>query len=65
MNFLAHLYLSGKDKSGVLVGNFIADQVKGKQLASFPKNMQRGIRLHRKIDEFTDSHEVTARCKKG
>ena len=34
MNFLAHLYLSGKDKSGVLVGNFIADQVKGKQLAS-------------------------------
>ena len=64
MNFLAHLYLSGKDKNGVLVGNFIADQVKGKQLASFPENMQRGIRLHRKIDEFTDSHEVTARCKK-
>lgn len=64
MNFLAHLYLSMDDKSGVLVGNFIADQVKGKQLDSFSDDMQKGIKLHRKIDEFTDHHEVTARCKK-
>ena len=29
MNFLAHLYLSGND-SDIMIGNFIADSVKGK-----------------------------------
>jgi acyl carrier protein phosphodiesterase len=57
MNFLAHLYLSGKEED-VIVGNFVADAVKGNSLHNFPEGMERGIRLHREIDHFTDQHQV-------
>ncbi len=55
MNYLAHLYLSGKDEH-TLVGNFIGDYVKGKNFKHYPDNIQFGILLHRRIDSFTDSH---------
>jgi acyl carrier protein phosphodiesterase len=52
MNYLAHAYLSfGFDD--VMVGNYIADTVKGKY-DRFPDDIQKGIRLHHLIDEFTD-----------
>lgn len=57
MNFLAHLYLS-KDNKNVLIGNFIADAVKGKQYLEYPIDIQQGIQLHRAIDTFTDSHPI-------
>ncbi len=57
MNFLAHLYLSG-DEEDVIVGNFVADAVKGNKLQGFPEGMERGIRLHREIDHYTDRHPV-------
>lgn len=57
MNFLAHLYLSGKEED-VIVGNFVADAVKGNALHRFPEGMERGIRLHREIDHYTDQHPV-------
>jgi acyl carrier protein phosphodiesterase len=57
MNFLAHLYLSGTEED-VIVGNFVADAVKGNSLHKFPEGMERGIRLHREIDHFTDQHPV-------
>lgn len=57
MNYLAHIFLSGDDPQ-VQVGNFIGDFVKGSQLNSYPERIRQGIRLHRKIDSFTDSHEV-------
>ena len=57
MNFLAHLYLSGKEED-VIVGNFVADAVKGNSLERFPEGMERGIRLHREIDNYTDQHPV-------
>ncbi len=57
MNFLAHAYLSfGQEE--ILVGNFIADFVRGKELEKYPKKVQFGIRLHRDIDNFTDSHSL-------
>ncbi|MEO5603626.1 MAG: ACP phosphodiesterase [Cyclobacteriaceae bacterium] len=63
MNFLAHAYLSGNDKK-ILVGNFIADFVKGKQaLNEFEKPIIKGIALHRAIDAFTDTHEVVRESK--
>lgn len=63
MNFLAHLYLSGEDQQ-VMLGNFIADFVKGKQaLEAFPPGIIRGIQLHRTIDAFTDSHTTVAVSK--
>lgn len=57
LNYLAHIFLSGND-SRIQVGNFIGDFVKGSQLNTYPKGIRKGIRLHREIDSFTDSHEV-------
>jgi acyl carrier protein phosphodiesterase len=57
MNFLGHLYLSGNEPL-VIVGNFMADAVKGRDLSRFPEEVQRGIRLHRAIDTLTDAHPL-------
>jgi acyl carrier protein phosphodiesterase len=57
MNFLAHLYLSGSQPE-LLVGNFIADHVKGNQIMLFGPGVKDGITLHRSIDAFTDGHPV-------
>ena len=57
MNYLAHLYLSGDDES-LLFGNFIADHVKGSSLNLYDTSIQKGIRLHRLIDTFTDTHAI-------
>lgn len=57
MNFLAHSHLSGENRD-ILFGNFIADSVKGKAMNDFPTNIKDGIILHRKIDSFTDKHEI-------
>lgn len=57
MNYLAHLSLS-HDNSDVMLGNFIGDFVKGSSYSRFSPKVQTGILLHRKIDEFTDSHDI-------
>ena len=62
MNFLSHLYLSG-DSEGLILGNFIADGVKGSNFGHFEKEVQRGILLHRKIDTFTDTHPIVELSK--
>lgn len=63
MNFLAHIYLSG-DSRELLIGNFIGDYVKGKNITGYPDEVKQGIMLHRKIDSFTDSHSITRSSKK-
>ena len=55
MNFLAHIYLSG-DEEGIIIGNFIADGIKGKKYKNYPLSIQKGILLHRGIDSYTDQH---------
>jgi acyl carrier protein phosphodiesterase len=63
MNFLAHLYLSGGDEE-VMMGNFIADFVKGRLTdTSGSAGIVKGIRLHRYIDHFTDTHETVRLSK--
>ena len=57
MNFLAHIYLSGKNED-IILGNFIADSIKGKKYLSYPPEVQKGIILHRAIDSYTDSHPI-------
>ncbi len=57
MNFLAHIYLSGDNKE-VIIGNFIADGIKGSDYKKFPSQIQKGILLHRGIDSFTDQHTI-------
>ncbi|MEW6469080.1 MAG: ACP phosphodiesterase [Bacteroidota bacterium] len=58
MNFLAHLYLS-REEEELMIGNFIADSVKGRAFLNFSAGIRRGILLHRAIDHFTDQHPVT------
>ena len=62
MNFLAHLYLSG-DSKDIMIGNFIADGIKGKDHIVYREGIKEGIALHRKIDEFTDHHPVVSLSK--
>lgn len=62
MNYLAHAFLSF-DQPEILLGNMISDFVKGKKKFEYPLMVQKGIMLHRAIDEFTDFHPVTARAK--
>ncbi len=62
MNYLAHLYLSFGHEE-LMVGNYIADAVKGKQIERFSEKIQEGIRLHRSIDDFTDKHPIVENSK--
>ncbi len=62
MNYLAHSILSFTD--GQLVGNMIADFIKNNERENFPLEIQEGIRLHRTIDTFTDSHPAVSEAKK-
>lgn len=55
MNFLAHIYLSGTEEE-VIIGNFIADGIKGKSYQNYSEGIQKGVLLHRFIDSFTDAH---------
>ena len=61
MNFLAHSYLSFSEEQ--LVGNMIADFVKNRDVARLPESIQKGIKLHRAIDTFTDVHPLIHEAK--
>ena len=63
MNYLAHVYLSG-DVEELLVGNFIADAVKGNDVNSYSEGIKRGIILHRSIDDYTDRHPLHRASRK-
>lgn len=62
MNYLAHFYLSD-NKEGLIIGNYIADDVKGKDFSNYSEEVQKGILLHRKIDDYTDSHDDVFKSK--
>ena len=55
MNYLAHLLLAGENEE-LIIGNFIADHVKGNRVEQFGPGIRKGIKMHRAIDEFTDRH---------
>jgi acyl carrier protein phosphodiesterase len=57
MNFLAHIYLSG-DSDLIKIGNFMADGIRGKHFENYPLEIQKGIKLHRFIDTYTDAHPI-------
>ncbi|WP_372745849.1 ACP phosphodiesterase [Lutibacter sp.] len=63
MNILAHLYLSKSNKN-ILIGNFIADAVKGNKYNNYPKEIKAGILLHRAIDHYTDTHPIVKKSKR-
>ena len=63
MNFLAHLYLADTDKE-IIIGNFIADTIKGNKFYHFSDKIQFGIKMHRAIDTFTDEHPIFRQSKR-
>jgi acyl carrier protein phosphodiesterase len=62
MNYLAHAYLSFQ-QPGLVVGNAISDFVKGRKQYDYPEAIFKGIKLHRAIDDFTDTHAATKEAK--
>ena len=63
MNFLGHFYLSQSDPD-LIVGNFIADFVKGKKYEDYPAAIAKGIMMHREIDYYTDRHKMVRKGRK-
>jgi acyl carrier protein phosphodiesterase len=57
LNYLAHSYLSYQ-KTDLIIGNFIADSIQGNRFEGLTDGIIEGIRLHRKIDSFTDAHPI-------
>lgn len=63
MNFLAHLMLGPSEPQQAL-GGLLGDFVKGPLTSiELPEPVRQGIWLHRKIDSFTDRHQLVARSK--
>ena len=63
MNYLVHIYLSN-DIEECILGNFIADHVKGQDLSTYSSGVQKGIKLHRFIDSYTDQHPLVKQSLK-
>ncbi|AFK05301.1 Acyl carrier protein phosphodiesterase [Emticicia oligotrophica DSM 17448] len=66
MNFLAHLFLSGKNEE-VMIGNLMEDYIVGRidheRNNHLNKDIKHGIMLHRLIDTATDSNPFVSNCK--
>ncbi len=63
MNYLAHAFLSNNNND-LLIGNFIADHVRGNKFDELPGAVVEGIHLHRQIDSFTDAHPLFKSSKR-
>lgn len=67
MNHLAHVVLAGPDPDDRL-GAFLGDHVKGvAAVDALPPGLARGVRLHRRIDTWSDNHPavVNLRARSG
>jgi len=63
VNYLAHIYLSVGSPERLL-GGWLGDFVKGRLVdGSYPPAVLEGIRLHRHLDSFVDSHPVFRRSR--
>ncbi len=64
MNLLSHALLTPPfpDEPGVLVGNVVADWIKGRARLEMPEAVQKGMWLHGRIDVFMDTHELMGQC---
>ncbi|MDF3937032.1 ACP phosphodiesterase [Pseudomonas citronellolis] len=62
MNYLAHLHLGGS-LPAQLLGSLYGDFVKGPLDGRWPADIEAAIRLHRRIDAFTDGHPQVLAAK--
>ncbi|MEM7206904.1 MAG: ACP phosphodiesterase [Pseudomonadota bacterium] len=63
MNHLAHALLAD-DTPGSIIGNLSGDFVRGPVDSRFAPQVADGIRMHRKVDTFTDSNAIIRSGKK-
>jgi acyl carrier protein phosphodiesterase len=66
MNYLAHLLLAENHPES-RIGNLMGDFVKGnleKYNNQYSAEIIKGIKLHRKVDEFTDTHRIFINSKR-
>ncbi len=64
MNHLAHFALAPDDDQA-RTGTWLGDFVRGSDLSAWPATIEQAIRLHRRIDSFTDTHAVTLDARRG
>lgn len=64
MNFLAHLHLADGRDPDFLAAAVLADFIKGRLPAALPPAVAAGVRLHRRIDSFTDRHPVALHSRR-
>ncbi|WP_338803699.1 ACP phosphodiesterase [Xenorhabdus griffiniae] len=62
MNFLAHLHLAALAESSLL-GNLMADFVRGSPEGAFRSDIVAGIRMHRRVDSLTDKHPIVLEAR--
>ncbi|MBT4519978.1 MAG: DUF479 domain-containing protein [Halieaceae bacterium] len=63
MNFLAHFHLAWPD-SGLVAGGLEGDYCKGPLGNNMPIAIKRGVKLHRSIDAYTDSHPLVIELRR-
>ncbi|AEA45577.1 ACP phosphodiesterase [Fluviicola taffensis] len=57
MNYLGHIYFSNNNPQ-LAVANLFGDFTKGKKYLEYPEYIQKGVLLHRKIDNYIDHHHA-------
>ncbi|WP_260260177.1 ACP phosphodiesterase [Vibrio intestinalis] len=62
MNYLAHLHIAHLCQSS-LTGNLLGDFVRGNPEGRWSADIVNGIRLHRFVDSYTDSHPMLTDAK--
>jgi len=55
LNYLGHIYFSNNDLR-LAKANLFGDSVKGKNYTDLPEFIQKGVKLHREIDDYIDHH---------
>ncbi len=65
MNFLAHCLIPDRAVADVhpdlIAGGFVADFLKGPVPECLPEHLAEGVRLHRRIDAYSNAHGVIRR----
>lgn len=64
MNFLAHFHLAWPDQ-GLIAGGLEGDYLKGPLTGALPPGLERGVKLHRAIDAYTDGHPLIQQLRGG
>lgn len=62
VNYLAHVYLAGP-RPDFIAGGILGDFVRGHINPLWPAGLREGIKLHRHIDSYTDSHPLLVAAK--